>query len=46
VTAVVPPSVSTKGVAERLKEIEDLHKMKLLTDPEYQDKRAKLIAPL
>ncbi len=48
VTTVVPPSVSTsaKGVAERLKEIEDLYKMKLITDPEYQDKRAKIIAQL
>jgi hypothetical protein len=46
VTAAVSPSVSTKGVAERLKEIEDLYKMKLLTDPEYQDKRARIIAEL
>jgi hypothetical protein len=46
VTTVVPPSVSTKSVAERLKEIDDLHNMKLLTDPEYQDKRAKIIAEL
>jgi hypothetical protein len=44
--AVVPPSVSTKGVADRLKEIEDLHNMRLLTDPEYQDTRAKVIAEL
>ncbi|HXQ34219.1 MAG TPA: hypothetical protein VN843_09415, partial [Anaerolineales bacterium] len=41
VTTVVPPSVSTKSVADRLNDIEDLHNMKLLTDPEYQDKRAK-----
>ena len=46
VTTVVPPSVSTKSVADRLKEIEDLHDRKLLTDPEYQDKRAKIIAEL
>jgi hypothetical protein len=46
VTTVVPPSVSTKNVADRLTEIEDLHSMKLLTDPEYQDKRAKIIAEL
>jgi hypothetical protein len=42
----VPPSDSTKSVADRLKEIEDLHDRKLLTDPEYQDKRAKIIAEL
>ena len=46
VTTVVPPSVSTKSVVDRLKEIEDLHDRKLLTDPEYQDKRAKIIAEL
>jgi hypothetical protein len=46
VTTVVPPSVSTKSVADRLKEIDDLHNMKLLADPEYQDKRAKIIAEL
>jgi hypothetical protein len=46
VTTVVPPSVSTKSIADRLKEIEDLHDTKLLTDPEYQDKRAKIIAEL
>jgi hypothetical protein len=46
VTTVVSPSVSTKSVADRLKEIEDLRNMKLLTDPEYQDKRAKIIAEL
>jgi hypothetical protein len=45
-TRVVPPSVSTKSVADRLKEIEDLHNTKLLTDPEYQDQRAKIIAEL
>lgn len=37
---------STKGNADRLEEIEDLHKRKLLTDAEYQDKRTKLIAEL
>ena len=46
VTTLVPPSVSTTSVADRLKEIEDLHDRKLLTDPEYQDKRAKIIAEL
>jgi hypothetical protein len=40
------PSVSTKSVADRLKEIEHLHHMKLLTYPEYQVKRAKIIAEL
>jgi len=42
----VSPSVSTKSVVDRLKEIEDLHNKNLLTDPEYQDKRAKIIAEL
>jgi hypothetical protein len=46
VTTVVSPSVSTKSVADRLKEIEDLHNMRLLSDGEYQDKRAKMIAEL
>lgn len=46
VTTVISPSVSTKSVADRLKEIEDLHNMKVLTDVEYQDKRAKIIAEL
>ena len=46
VTTVVPPSVSTESVADRLKEIEDLRNRKLLTDPEYQDKRAKILAEL
>lgn len=45
-TKVVSHSVSTKSVADRLKEIEDLHKMNILTGPEYQDKRAKIIAEL
>jgi hypothetical protein len=43
---VVPSSLSTKSAADRLKEIEDLHKMKLITDPEYQEKRAKIMAEL
>ena len=43
---IVSASVSTKSVADRLQEIEDLHDRKLLTDPEYQDKRAKIIAEL
>jgi len=46
VTTVVSRSVSTKSVADRLREIEDLHDRKLLTDPEYQDQRAKIIAEL
>jgi hypothetical protein len=46
VTTVVAPSISTKSVADRLKEIEDLHNTKLLTDPEYQAKRAKIIGEL
>ena len=37
---------STKSVADRLKAIEDLHNGKLLTDPEYQEKRARIIAEL
>ncbi len=45
-SAAVSPSISTKSVADRLKEIEDLHKMNILTGPEYQDKRAKIIAEL
>src|SRR5687767_3476160 len=31
VTTLIPPSVSTKSVADRLEEIEDLHNMKVLT---------------
>ena len=46
VTTVVPSSVSTKSVTDRLNEIEDLHDRKFLTDLEYQDKRAKLVAEL
>lgn len=46
VPTVAAPSVSTKNVADRLQEIEELHDRKLLTDPEYQAKRAKLIAAL
>ena len=45
-TTAVPPSVSTTSLADRLKEIEDLHNMKLLTDSEYQEKRAKILAEL
>ena len=45
-TTVVSPSVSTKSAADRLQEIEDLHDRKVLTDPEYQEKRAKIIAEL
>jgi hypothetical protein len=46
IATTVSPSVSIKSVADRLKEIEDLRNMQLLTDPEYQDKRAKIIAEL
>ena len=46
VANVDPLPVSTKSIPDRLKEIEHLHNMKLLTDPEYQDKRAKIIAEL
>lgn len=46
VTADVSPSVSAKSVADRLKEMDDLRNRKLLTDSEYQDKRAKIIAEL
>lgn len=44
--AVVAPSVSTKSVADRLKDIEDLHNRSVLTDLEYQDRRGKIIAEL
>lgn len=44
--AAVVFSASTKSVADRLKEIEDLRTMKVLTDLEYQDKRAEIIAEL
>lgn len=46
VADVAPLSVATKSVADRLQEIEDLHSMKFITDPEYQEKRAKIIAEL
>ena len=39
-------SPATKPVADRLKEIEDLYNRKLVTDLEYQEKRAKVIAEL
>ena len=39
-------SSATRTVADRLKEIEDLYTRKLLTDPEYQEKRAKVVAEL
>ena len=45
-TTVVSPSISTRSVADRLKEIEDLRKTNLLTEPEYQEKRAKIVAEL
>jgi hypothetical protein len=43
---VVLPPASTKSAADQLTEIEDLHNRKLLTDPEYQEKRAKIITAL
>lgn len=46
VSSLVPPSNSTRSVADRLKEIEDLHNGSLITDQEYQDARGKLIAEL
>ena len=46
VTTGVSPSVSTESIADRLKEIDDLHNLNILTDPEYQEKRAKIIAEL
>ena len=46
VTTFVSPSVSTKSVADRLKEMEDLRNMKLLTESEYQDKRARIMSEL
>ena len=46
VPTVVPSSVLSKSVADRLKEVDELHDRKLLTDPEYQEKRTKLIAEL
>ena len=46
VTTDASPSVSTESIADRLREIENLHNMKLITDSEYQAKRAKIIAEL
>lgn len=46
ITTVVHASDSTKSIAERLKEIENLHNMKLITESEYEAKRAKLVAEL
>ena len=46
ITTVVSPSISTNSAADRLTEIEDLNDRKLMTDAEYQDKRAKIIAEL
>ena len=43
---VVHASVSTGSVADRLREIENLHNMKLITDSEYQEKRLKILAEL
>jgi hypothetical protein len=42
----VPSSASTGSIADRLTEIGKLHNMKLITDTEYQDKRAKIMAEL
>ena len=44
--AAVPASASTESVADRLTEIMKLHNMKLITDTEYQGKRAKIMAEL
>ena len=46
VTTDASHSVSTNRIADRLQEIDDLHRLKFLTDPEYQEKRAKIIAEL
>ena len=46
VNSAVSLPIAPKSVAVRLEEVEDLHNRKLLTDPEYQDKRAKIIAEL
>ncbi len=46
VATVVSSSALTKSVADRLKDLEALHNMNILTDLEYQDKRAKIIAEL
>lgn len=46
VDSIVSSPVSTNSVADRLKEVEELHNRKLLTDPEYQDTRARIIAEL
>jgi len=46
VTTDLPSSIGTESIADRLTEITKLHKMKLITDTEYQDKRAKIMAEL
>lgn len=46
VTTLAPPSASTNSVAGRLRELEHLHDTKLLTNTEYQEKRARIIAEL
>jgi hypothetical protein len=46
VSKAVPTTVSTNKAADRLREIESLYNSKLLTDLEYQDKRAKILAEL
>ena len=43
---IVPHPALTNNVVDRLKEIKDLYNRKLITDSEYQDKRAKIIAEL
>jgi hypothetical protein len=43
---VPAPLSSTNSVADRLREIEDLHNRKLLTDPEYHEKRAEILSRL
>ena len=46
VVTAFPSTVSTQSAADRLQAIEDLHHRKLLSDPEYQEKRAKIIVEL
>lgn len=43
---MVSASVATKSVEDRLKDIEELRNRKIITDLEYQDQRAKIIAKL
>lgn len=45
-TTTAPPSPGTDGPAERLQQLAELHTAGILTDEEYQAKRAALIAEL